>query len=257
MKSLLKILANFVRELGAILIFIIQSLIAFWTCKNRFKKIIQSTLEIGCRCVFIVSVIGLFTGMVMGLQMYYTLIKFGADAALGTAVSLSLIRELGPVLTALMIVGQSGSALCSEIGIQRNDEQVDALETMGIHSKGFLAAPRLYAGLISFPILTAFFDLIGLFGGYFSGCILMGLDGDIYWKKVFHSVTFMDVYGGFLKSVCFGIFTIGICTYEGYNAHINSSYKGVQGVTQAATKAVVKSSVLVLVFDYLITSFLL
>ena len=85
----------------------------------------------------------------------------------------------------------------------------------------------------------------------------MGLDGDIYWKKVFHSVTFMDVYGGFLKSVCFGIFTIGICTYEGYNAHINSSYKGVQGVTQAATKAVVKSSVLVLVFDYLITSFLL
>jgi len=189
--------------------------------------------------------------------MYYTLIKFGADAALGTAVSLSLIRELGPVLTALMIVGQSGSALCSEIGIQRNDEQVDALETMGIHSKGFLAGPRLYAGLISFPILTAFFDLIGLFGGYFSGCILMGLDGDIYWKKVFHSVTFMDVYGGFLKSVCFGIFTIGICTYEGYNTHLNSSYKGVQGVTQAATKAVVKSSVLVLVFDYLITSFLL
>ena len=257
MKSLLKILANFVRELGAILIFINQSLIAFWTCKNRFKKIIQSTLEIGCRCVFIVSVIGLFTGMVMGLQMYYTLIKFGADAALGTAVSLSLIRELGPVLTALMIVGQSGSALCSEIGIQRNDEQVDALETMGIHSKGFLAGPRLYGGLISFPILTAFFDLIGLFGGYFSGCILMGLDGDIYWKKVFHSVTFMDVYGGFLKSVCFGIFTIGICTYEGYNTHIKSSYKGVQGVTQAATKAVVKSSVLVLVFDYLITSFLL
>ena len=257
MKSLLKILANFVRELGAILIFIIQALIAFWTCKNRFKKIIQSTFEIGFRCVFIVSVIGLFTGMVMGLQMYYTLIKFGADAALGTAVSLSLIRELGPVLTALMIVGQSGSALCSEIGIQRNDEQVDALETMGIHSKGFLAGPRLYAGLIGFPILTAFFDLIGLFGGYFSGCILMGLDGDIYWKKVFHSVTFMDVYGGFLKSVCFGMFTIGICTYEGYNTHINSSYKGVQGVTQAATKAVVKSSVLVLVFDYLITSFLL
>ena len=257
MKSLLKILANFVRELGAILIFIIQSLIAFCSCKNRFKKIIQSTLEIGCRCVFIVSVIGLFTGMVMGLQMYYTLIKFGADAALGTAVSLSLIRELGPVLTALMIVGQSGSALCSEIGIQRNDEQVDALETMGIHSKGFLAGPRLYAGLISFPILTAFFDLIGLFGGYFSGCILMGLDGDIYWKKVFHSVTLMDVYGGFLKSLCFGIFTIGICSYEGYNSHINSSYKGVQGVTQAATKAVVKSSVMVLVFDYLITSFLL
>lgn len=257
MKSLLRIFANFVRGLGAILVFIIQSLVAFWTCKNRLKKIIRSTLEIGCRCVFIVLIIGLFTGMVMGLQMYYTLIKFGADAALGTAVSLSLIRELGPVLTALMIVGQSGSALCSEIGIQRNGEQVDALETMGIHSIGFLAGPRLYAGLLSFPILTAFFDLIGLMGGYFSGCVLMGLDGDIYWKKVFHSVHFIDVYGGFIKSLCFGIFTIGICAYEGYYAHLNSSYKGIQGVTQAATKAVVKSSVLVLVFDYLITSFLL
>ena len=257
MKSVVKILANFVCELGVLLIFIIESFIAFWTCKNRFKKIIQSTLEIGCRCVFIVSVIGLFTGMVMGLQMYYTLVKFGADSALGTAVSLSLIRELGPVLSALMIVGQAGSALCSEIGIQRNDEQVDALETMGIHSKGFLVGPRLYAGLLSFPILTAFFDLIGLFGGYFSGSILLGLDGDIYWKKVFDSVTFMDVYGGFFKSVFFGIFTIGICTYEGYNSHINSTYKGVKGVSQAATKAVVKSSVLILVFDYLITSFLL
>ncbi len=257
MKSLLIILANFVRELGAILLFINKSLIAFWVCKNRLKKIIQSTLEIGCRCVFIVLIIGLFTGMVMGLQMYYTLIKFGADAALGTAVSLSLIRELGPVLTALMIVGQSGSALCSEIGIQRNGEQVNALETMGIHSIGFLSGPRLYAGLISFPILTTFFDLIGLLGGYFSGCVLMGLDGDIYWKKVFYNVQFVDVYGGFIKSVCFGIFTIGICTYEGYYAHLNSSYKGIQGVTQAATKAVVKSSVLVLVFDYLITSFLL
>jgi phospholipid/cholesterol/gamma-HCH transport system permease protein len=257
MNSLLTIIANFVRELGAILLFIAQSLIAFWTCKNCLNKIIQSTLEIGCRCVFIVLIIGLFTGMVMGLQMYYTLIKFGADAALGTAVSLSLIRELGPVLTALMIVGQSGSALSSEIGIQRNDEQVDALETMGINSIGFLSGPRLYAGLISFPILTAFFDLIGLYGGYFSGCIIMGLDGDIYWKKIFDSVHFVDVYGGFIKSLCFGVFTIGICTYEGYHCHLNSSYKGIRGVTQAATKAVVKSSVFVLVFDYLITSFLL
>lgn len=257
MNSFLKISTNFVRELGAILLFIVRSLFAFWICKNRFKKLVQSILEIGYRCVFIVLIIGLFTGMVMGLQMYYTLIKFGADAALGTAVSLSLIRELGPVLTALMIVGQSGSALSSEIGIQRNDEQVDALETMGIHSIGFLSGPRIYAGLISFPILTAFFDLIGLCGGYFSGCLLMGLDSDIYWKKVFDSVHFVDVYGGFIKALCFGIFTIGICTYEGYNSHINSSYKGIRGVTQAATKAVVKSSVLVLVFDFLITSFLL
>ena len=113
---------------GEVLIFIARACVGFWYCRNRLHKWVQSTYEIGIRCVFIVSIIGLFTGMVMGLQMYYTLIKFGAESALGTAVSLSVIRELGPVLTALMVVGQSGSALSSEIGIQRNDEQIDALK---------------------------------------------------------------------------------------------------------------------------------
>jgi phospholipid/cholesterol/gamma-HCH transport system permease protein len=244
-------------SLGEFIFFVSESIFAFWYGRNRFSKLNQSIMEIGCRCIVIVLIIGLFTGMVMGLQMYYVLVKFGADAALGTAVSLSIIRELGPVLTALMIVGQSGSALSSEIGIMRNDEQVDALETMGIDSKGFLCGPRIYAGLICFPILTAFFDLIGILGGYFSGCSLMGLDADIYWKKVFESVQLSDVYGGFLKSFIFGFITISTCTYEGYYAHLNSSLRGVRGVTLAATKAVVKSSVLILIFDFLITSFLL
>lgn len=243
--------------LGEFIFFMLEACWAFWRCRNRFIKLNQSILEIGYRCVFIVLIIGLFTGMVMGLQMYYTLVKFGADSALGTAVSLSIIRELGPVLTALMIVGQSGSALSSEIGIMRNDEQIDALETMQIDSKGFLCGPRIYAALICFPILTAFFDLIGVWGGYFSGSCLMGLDADIYWKKVFASVQISDVYGGFLKSLVFGFLTLGICTYEGYYAHVNSSLKGVRAVTLAATKAVVKSSVFILIFDYLITSFLL
>ena len=243
--------------LGGFVFFLVESFFAFLGCQNRFDKLIDSILEIGCRCIVIVLIIGLFTGMVMGLQMYYTLVKFGADAALGTAVSLSIIRELGPVLTALMIVGQSGSALTSEIGIMRNDEQIDALETMQIDSKGFLSGPRIYAGLICFPILTAFFDLIGIFGGYFSGSFLMGLDADIYWKKVFQSVQVSDVYGGLFKSFVFGFLTMGICTFEGYYAHVNSNLKGVRGVSLAATKAVVKSSVCVLIFDYLITSFLL
>lgn len=257
MDKFLKIIVFSVRELGEILLFIINSLLGFFLCQKRFNKLIISFYEIGFRCLFIILVIGLFTGMVMGLQMYYTLIKFGAESALGTAISLSVIRELGPVLSALMIVGQSGSAICSEIGIQRNDEQIDALETMGIGSKSFLVGPRLLAGFLCFPILTAIFDLIGLWGGYFSGSILMGLDGAIYWNKIFSSVEFIDVLGGFIKSFIFGLFTIGICCYEGYNCHIKSSYHGIRGVSQAATRAVVKSSIFILVFDYLITSFLL
>ena len=143
----------------------------------------------------------------------------------------------------------------AEIAIQL--QQIDALETMQIDSKGFLSGPRIYAGLICFPILTAFFDIIGIFGGYFSGSFLMGLDADIYWKKVFQSVQVSDVYGGLFKALVFGFLTMGICTFEGYYAHVNSNFKGVRGVTLAATKAVVKSSICVLVFDYLITSFLL
>lgn len=254
---LFKLVLNFLSELGEYLIFVLRSCISFGYCRNRFKKLMQSILEIGFRCVLIILIIGLFTGMVMGLQMYYTLVKFGADTALGTAVSLSLIRELGPVLTALMIVGQSGSALTSEIGILRNYEQIDALETMNIDSKGFLAGPRIIAGIICFPILTAFFDLVGIFGGYFSGSVLMGLDAGIYWNKTIDSVQLVDVNGGFLKATIFGFLTMGICTFEGYNAHIKSAFKGIRGVTLSATKAVVKSSVLILIVDYLITSFLL
>ena len=257
MNKLLKFILLNVRSFGEVLIFIARACVGFWYCRNRLHKWVQGTYEIGIRCVFIVSIIGLFTGMVMGLQMYYTLIKFGAESALGTAVSLSVIRELGPVLTALMVVGQSGSALSSEIGIQRNDEQIDALETMGIDSIGFLVGPRLYASLLCFPILTAFFDLIALSGGYFSGSILMGLDGAIYWKKIFDSVYFSDVSGGLFKALIFGFFTVGICSFEGYYTHKKSSLKGIRGVTQAATVAVVKSSVFILIFDYLITSFLI
>ena len=142
-----------VHELGEITIFGCRSLQGYFAQPRRLAKLVQAIHEIGLRCVTIVLTVGLFTGLVMGLQLYYTLVKFGAESALGTAVALSLIRELGPVLTALMIVGQAGSALASELGIQRNDEQIDALHTMGIHPEGFLVGPRLLAALICFPIL--------------------------------------------------------------------------------------------------------
>lgn len=246
-----------VHELGEISLFGYGSMVAFFRVRRRTSKLIVAIQEIGVRCVPIVATVGLFTGLVMGLQLYYTLVKFGAESALGTAVALSLIRELGPVLTALMVVGQAGSAMASELGIQRNDEQIDALQTMSIDPKGFLVGPRLVAGLICFPILVAIFDLIGIFGGYLTGSVLLNVDSGVYWNRVFESVVWADVQGGFIKALVFGLLTMTICAYRGYNTHRKASYPGVRGVSESATRAVVWSSVGVLATDYLITSFLL
>jgi phospholipid/cholesterol/gamma-HCH transport system permease protein len=246
-----------VAELGEISLFSLGALRGFLVQRSRLGKLMLAIHEIGVRCFPIVAVVGLFTGLVMGLQLYYTLVKFGAESALGTAVSLSLIRELGPVLTALMVVGQAGSAMASELGIQRNNEQIDALQTMSIDPLGFLVGPRLVATLICFPILTAFFDLIGIFGGYLTGSVLLNVESGVYWNRVYESVTWADVQGGYIKALFFGLVTISICAYRGYNTHRKSSYPGVRGVSESATRAVVWSSVTVLAADYLITSFLL
>ena len=246
-----------VHEFGEITVFGSRALVAYGAQRRRMPKLITAIHEIGVRCVPIVAIVGLFTGLVMGLQLYYTLARLGAEAALGDAVGLSLVRELGPVLTALMVVGQSGSAMASELGIQRNDEQIDALHTMGIDPKGFLVGPRLWAALICFPALTAFFDLIGVFGGYLTGSVLLNVDSGVYWNHVHASITWGDVRGGFVKALVFGLLTITICAYRGFNTHRKSSFRGVRGVSESATRAVVFSSVSVLAADYLITSFLI
>jgi phospholipid/cholesterol/gamma-HCH transport system permease protein len=246
-----------VHELGEISLFGAAAMRGFCAQRRRFAKLLTATHEIGVRCFPIVAIVGLFTGLVMGLQLYYTLVKFGGESALGTAVALSLIRELGPVLTALMIVGQAGSAMASELGIQRNDEQIDALQTMSIDPLGYLVGPRLLAALICFPMLTAVFDLIGIVGGYITGSVLLHVDAGVYWNRVFESVTWSDVQGGFIKAVVFGIVTMAICTYRGFHTHRKASFPGVRGVSESATRAVVWSSVMVLATDYLITSFLL
>jgi phospholipid/cholesterol/gamma-HCH transport system permease protein len=256
-RTLGKTALSVVSELGEFSIFMLAALSGFCVQRHRIAKLVLAIHEIGVRCLPIVLTVGLFTGLVMGLQLYYTLVKFGAESALGTAVALSLIRELGPVLTALMIVGQAGSALASELGIQRNDEQIDALCTMGIDPVGYLVGPRILAALLCFPILTALFDLIGIFGGYLTGSVLLNVDSGVYWYRVFESVSWADVSGGFVKSLFFGLLTVSVCGYRGFNTHRKASFPGVRGVSESATRAVVWSSVGVLACDYLITSFLL
>lgn len=163
--------------------------------------------------------------------------------------------EIGPVFTAIMIVGQAGSAMCAEIGIQRNAEQIDALHTMRINPLGLLVSPRLYAALIAFPILTAFFDIVGIFGGHLTGVEMLGVDSGAYWNRIHEGVSVKNVMDGFIKALTFGLLTTVICTFQGYYTHIKASVPGARGVSQSTTRAVVLSSIAILASDYLITSF--
>ncbi|WP_461834321.1 MlaE family ABC transporter permease [Desulfothermus sp.] len=248
---------GFIRELGSIFIFFIKGVAYCLTPPFQVQKIFQHVYFIGFKSIFVISLIGLFTGMVLGLQGYYTLIKFGSEGVLGAAVALSIIRELGPVLTAIMVIGRAGSAITAEIGIMRISEQIDALETMNINSIRYLFSPRIVASLVCFPFLTSIFDVIGIIGGYITGVLLLGIDSGTYFSKMENLVEMDDIMGGFYKAIVFGILIITICCYEGYFVNKRKDGFGARGVSSATTDAVVISSVLVLVGDYVLTSFLL
>ena len=220
------------------------------------RRIARAVYEQGACCLPVILIVGMFTGLVLGLQGYYVLSKFGSDGLLGTLVSLSLVREMAPVLAALMIVGQAGSALAAELGIQRNSEQIVALETMGVSSHGYLVAPRLIAALAVFPLQTALFVVVGLWGGSLSGSLLLGVEPGVYWSAVERAVESRDVRECFIKAATFGLLTMSICAYYGFNAHRCRSASGAQAVSASTTRAVVLSSIIVLAADYVITSFL-
>jgi phospholipid/cholesterol/gamma-HCH transport system permease protein len=242
--------------LGAMAIFLVRAFIQIFHYK-QIPEIVNQIYFIGAKSASIVALVGFFTGMVLGLQLFYVMNKFGAVGFLGTAVSLSLIRELGPVLTAIMITARAGSAMTAEIGIMRISEQIDALYTMRIDSLGYLISPRIAAALISFPILTAVFDLIGILGGYLSGVILMGANAGAYAYRVDASVEWLDVRGGFIKSIVFAVLVITICCFQGYFTHMRTDSYGSRSVSLSTTSAVVLSCVMILVSDYVVTSFLL
>jgi len=243
-----------VNELGDFSVFIAKSLCALIGLRASLTKISRAVFELGVRCVPIIVTVGCFTGLIIGLQGYRTLARFGSESALGSTVALALVNGLAPVLAALMVVGQSGSALAAELGIQRNSEQIDAIETMGINPLGYLIAPRLVASLVAFPIHTALFDVVGIIGGYFSGVLLLGQQSGVYWQNVFDALKPDNVGGGLVKSLIFGFGVTAICAFEGYNTHRRSTEAGARGVSQSTTRAVVYSSIAVLALDYLITS---
>ncbi len=243
-------------SLGALAIFFLHAAARMLHWK-QIPEIVHQIYFIGAKSASIVALVGFFTGMVLGLQLVYVMNKFGAVGFLGTAVALSLIRELGPVLTAIMITARAGSAMAAEIGIQRISEQIDALQTMRIDPLGFLVSPRLAAGLVSFPILTAIFDLIGILGGYVSGVILLGANAGSYLYRIDESVDWSDVRGGFIKSLVFAGIVITICCFQGFFTHLRTDSHGSKSVSLSTTSAVVLSCVWILIADYVVTSFLL
>ena len=247
---------SLVNNLGAAAIFLAKAFIMIFHAR-QISGIIQQVYYIGARSVTIIMLVGFFTGMVLGLQSYHALVKFGAEGALGTLVALSLIRELGPVLTAIMITARAGSAMTAEIGIQRISEQIDALDTMRIDPLRFLISPRIAASIISFPLLTAIFDLIGILGGYLSGCVLLGVNAGTYFHRVQVSVEMKDITDGFVKALVFAVIVTLVCCYQGYFTHMRTDSYGAKGVSLSTTSAVVLSCVLILVADYIVTSFLI
>jgi len=247
---------GWINVLGTATIFLFMALWKTFLPK-QLSKIIQQIYYIGARSITIIMLVSLFTGMVLGLQSYHALIKFGAVGGLGALVSLSLIRELGPVLTAIMITARAGSAITAEIGIQRISEQVDALHTMRIDPFRYLISPRITAAIISFPLLTAVFDLVGIIGGYISGVALLGLNAGVYSHSIQSNVDMKDLTDGFIKAIVFAVIVATVCCYQGYYVHMRKDSHGAKAVGLATTSAVVISCVLILVSDYVVTSLLL
>lgn len=247
---------SWVNNCGAAAIFFVLALVkTFW--HKQLPKIIQQLYYIGASSTTIIVLVGFFTGMVLGLQSYHALVKLGAQGAIGTLVALSLVRELGPVLTAIMITARAGSAMTAEIGVQRISEQIDALDTMRIDPMRYLISPRIIAAIISFPILTALFDLIGILGGYMSAVVLLGANAGTYFHRVQASLEMKDLTDGFIKAIVFAVIVATVCCYQGYFAHMRDDSHGAKAVGLSTTSAVVLSCVLILVSDYVVTSLLI
>jgi phospholipid/cholesterol/gamma-HCH transport system permease protein len=240
-----------VQSLGRFARFLVQAIVYIVVPPFKVGRLVDRIHFIGFRSLTIVILTGAFTGMVLGLQVFLTLSRFGSEAFLGPAVALSLIRELGPVLCAVFVTGLAGSALTAEIGIMRITEQIDALTVMALNPTRYLVVPAVVAGLITFPLMTAIFDVVGIFGGYIVGVKLLGLSSGTYFGEMQTFVDWQDIMTGVWKALSFGVIVPWVCTYKGFHCG-----HGAEGVARATTQAVVLASVLILVWDYFLGSVL-
>jgi phospholipid/cholesterol/gamma-HCH transport system permease protein len=241
---------NISEKLGRGTLFLLHTITGIPALIPRFGLVIQQVYAVGVLSLLIIGVAGFFVGMVLGLQGYNTLIDFGAEESLGVVVSLTLVRELGPVVSALLFAGRAGSALTAEIGLMKATEQLSAMEMMAVDPLHRVIAPRLVAGIIAVPLLAALFSAIGVIGGYFVGVGLLGVDEGTFWSQMQANVDlYDDVLNGVIKSVVFGIVVTWIAVFEGYDTVPTS-----EGVSRATTRTVVHGSLAVLGLDFILTA---
>lgn len=239
-----------VRHLGRASLLLLQMLTGMVEMIGRPRLLLEQLFSVGVLTLLIIAVSGLFVGMVLALQGYYILSQFAAEATLGVMVAASLVRELGPVVTALLFAGRAGSALTAEIGLMKATEQLSGLEMMAVDPVRRVLAPRFLSGVISMPLLAALFSALGVAGGWFVGVGLLGVDDGIFWAQMQDKIDWNeDLLNGVIKSLVFGFVCVWISIFQGYNAIPTSA-----GVSRATTRTVVHSSLAVLGLDFVLTA---
>lgn len=237
-------------SLGVATIFLWQTLVALPSPRTSFPLLIRQLYAVGVLSLAIIVVSGFFIGLVLGLQGFNILISYGSEQALGTLVSLTLVRELGPVVTALLFAGRAGSALTAEIGLMKATEQLASMEMIGVDPLRRIIAPRFWAGFISMPILAMIFSAVGILGGMLVGVEWLGIDASSYWSNMQRSTDFVDdVVNGIIKSVVFGAVVTWIAVFQGYDCDPTS-----EGISLATTQTVVYGSLAVLGLDFILTA---
>jgi phospholipid/cholesterol/gamma-HCH transport system permease protein len=238
------------RGLGRNAFFLVELLKVLPTAFRRFYLAVVQMHAIGVRSMVIITSSGLAVGFVLALQGYYTLSRYGAAESLGLLVALSLVRELGPVVTALLYAGRAGTSLTAEIGLMKAGEQLAAMELMAVDPKQRVLAPRFLGGIIAMPLLAAMFSAVGIFGGYVVGVLMIGIDPGQFWSQMQGGVDVWDDVGnGIIKSFVFGVACTFVALYQGYEAEATP-----EGVAQATTRTVVISSLAVLLLDFVLTA---
>ncbi|MGH8521249.1 MAG: lipid asymmetry maintenance ABC transporter permease subunit MlaE [Gammaproteobacteria bacterium] len=241
---------RFFERLGRGHIFLLYTLGGLPATLYRWRLLTSQVFALGVLSLVIIVVSGLFVGMVLGLQGYNTLVDFGAEESLGILLALSLVRELGPVVSALLFAGRAGSALTAEIGLMKTTEQLAAMEMMAVDPLHRVVAPRLLAGILAMPLLAAIFSAVGVYGGYFVGVGLLGVDEGAFWSQMQSAVDFHDdILNGVIKSFVFGIAVTWIAVFEGYDTAPTP-----EGISRATTRTVVNSSLAVLGLDFVLTA---
>lgn len=253
MSRVLASLSGAIAGVGACGLFGLRVIAAVPRSLRYWRETVRQVWFVGAMSLIITMTCGLFVGMVLALQLYYVLSIFGGTAALGSVVALSLFRELGPVVTALLFAGRAGTSITAEIGLMRATDQIDAMEMMAVEPIAYVIAPRFLAGVLAMPLLACVFNALGIFGGHLVGVSWLGIDNGTFWSNMTSNVdVWVDVINGVWKSLAFGAVVTLIAVYQGFTAPPTS-----EGVAYATTRTVVFSSIVVLALDFVLTAFLM